>query len=90
MSAWHVRESADIDEWIWLYRELLATNRSLREGFAATRTSDADGDGESREPDIALLRTEFERLQGRLRFWTERRRPAPAVSNRLSRRWKSQ
>jgi len=23
-----VRERADIDEWIWLYRELLATNRS--------------------------------------------------------------
>jgi hypothetical protein len=79
-----VRERTDIDEWIWLYRELLATNRSLCEGFAATRASDADGDGEPREPDIALLRTEFERLQGRLRFWKEQRSPAPAASNRLS------
>ena len=58
-----VRKGTDIDEWIWLCRELLATNRSLCEGFAATRASDADGDGEPREPDIALLRTEFERLQ---------------------------
>jgi hypothetical protein len=79
-----VRERADIDEWIWLYRELLATNRSLREGFAAARASDSDGDGEPREPDIALLRTQFERLQGRLRFWKEQRGPAPAASNRLS------
>jgi hypothetical protein len=79
-----VRERTDIDEWIWLYRELLATNRSLCEGFAATRASDADGDGEAREPDIALLRTEFERLQRRLRFWKQQRSPAPAASNRLS------
>jgi hypothetical protein len=79
-----VRERTDIDEWIWLYRELLATNRSLCEGFAATRASDADGDGEPREPDIALLRTEFERLQRRLRFWKQQRSPAPAASNRLS------
>jgi hypothetical protein len=79
-----VKERTDIDEWIWLYRELLATNRSLCEGFAATRASDADGDGEPREPDIALLRTEFERLQRRLRFWKQQRSPAPAASNRLS------
>jgi hypothetical protein len=79
-----VRERTDIDEWIWLYRELLATNRSLCEGFAATRASDADGDGEPREADIALLRTEFERLQRRLRFWKQQRSPAPAASNRLS------
>jgi hypothetical protein len=79
-----VRERTDIDEWIWLYRELLATNRSLCEGFAATRASDADGDGEPREPEIALLRTEFERLQRRLRFWKQQRSPAPAASNRLS------
>jgi hypothetical protein len=63
-----------IDSWIWLYGELLETNRALQSGLMVNfGSSRPPVDEESIVEEVLLLEIQSQRLEKRLNFWSSRR-----------------